>query len=74
LTLEPELLAEGERRLPYFYVYGQAAVGAAVCPSCAADAPEPEKLRAVYTAHRLYRCGHCLVWLGPANIAEEEEA
>jgi hypothetical protein len=74
LTLQPEELAEGERRLVYFYVYGQSAVGAVVCPGCAADAPEPEKLRAVYTASRLYRCGHCLVWIGPANPTEEEEA
>jgi hypothetical protein len=71
LTLEPETLAEGERRLPYFYIHGPSAV---VCPACAADVPDPNKLRAVYTASRLYRCSHCLVWIGPANDGEQEEA
>lgn len=62
-----EHLAEGARRLPYFFIHGDRAV---LCPECASKAPEPEKLQAVYTAKRLYACGGCGVFIGPTD--EEE--
>ena len=57
-------------RLPYFFKHGPNQ--AVLCPACADSAPEPEKLVAVYTASRLYRCGACLIAIGP--VSEEEEA
>ena len=70
MTIAPELLAEGATRLPYFFIHGERAV---VCPTCAEFAPEPEKLKAVYTASRLYMCGSCGVYIGPVNAEEAEE-
>jgi hypothetical protein len=70
--IPPVEMAEGERRLAYFYTHGSH--GAVVCPSCAASVPEPGKLVAKYTASRAYRCGHCDIWIGPVNPIEEGAA
>lgn len=66
-TMSGPGLAEGAERLPYFFAH----VTAVLCPKCAEDAPEPEKLNAVYTASRLYMCGRCGIYIGPTD---EEEA
>ena len=63
----PEQLAEGVQRRPYFYA---GPGGAVLCTTCVADAPDFEKHRAHYTATRLYMCGGCGVYLGPANVEE----
>jgi hypothetical protein len=74
MPLKPEQLAEGERRLVYFFVYGrEQGRRAVICPTCAEGIPATAT-QAVYTASRLYRCGSCHIWIGPANAEEQEEA
>ena len=62
-------------RQPYFYTHGTAVL----CNACAREVLErddmmPDRMLAQYTASREYRCGSCLVSIGPVNAEEAGRA
>jgi hypothetical protein len=60
------MLWEGARRLPYFYSYEQFVV----CPQCALEHVQDEKLTPHYHINRSAMCARCGILVGPIN--EEE--
>ncbi len=68
-------IADEDRRLPYFYTDGLAVL----CPECVADLLEfdstaGKRISAHYTAARMYRCGSCMVIIGPVSAEEAKSA
>lgn len=75
-------LWEGARRLPYFYTYPVEECGAdglgvtirpyVVCPQCALEHVQDEKLEPHFTTIRSVMCCRCGIVMGPINKAEME--
>lgn len=79
-------LWEGARRLPYFFTYSttetvpegnegltkEEAKRWVLCPQCALEHVQDEKLTTHYTALRSVMCCRCGIVMGPINKAEME--
>lgn len=71
-------LWDGARRLPYFFAYREGfrtdEKEWVLCPQCALEHVQDEKLTAHYTTLTSVMCCRCGIVMGPINQAEMEKA